>query len=87
MGTRGRQLVEQRLRLRRIARVEPFSEPTIHRSVKLASLAPLALMRHSRARLVAARTEAKEKLSNPLRSRVISFTINATDVLYSAMPQ
>ena len=39
-----RQLIEQRLRLFQIERVEAFSEPAVDRSEKLASLLPLALI-------------------------------------------
>ena len=50
------QLVKQRLRLFQIERVKPFGEPAVDRSEKLAGLIPLALMRQSRAMLVAARS-------------------------------
>jgi len=36
--------VEQALSLLQIARVKPFSKPAVHRSEKLASLLPLALV-------------------------------------------
>jgi hypothetical protein len=39
-----RQLLQQCLRLLQIERVEPFTEPTIDRSEKLASVLPLALI-------------------------------------------
>jgi hypothetical protein len=39
-----RQLVEQRLGLFQIARVEAFSEPTVDRSEQMAGFIPLALI-------------------------------------------
>ena len=38
------QLLDQRLRLFQIKRIEAFSEPAVDRSEKLASLIPLALI-------------------------------------------
>jgi hypothetical protein len=38
------QLIEQRLRLFQIERVEPFDEPAVDRSEKFAGLLPLALI-------------------------------------------
>jgi hypothetical protein len=43
-GNSSCQLVEQRLSLLQIARVEPFGEPAVHRSEQVASLIPLALI-------------------------------------------
>jgi hypothetical protein len=40
----GAQLVEERLGLFQIKRVEAFGEPTVHRSEKLAGFIPLALI-------------------------------------------
>ena len=40
----GVQLIEQRLGLLQIERVEAFGEPAIHRREKLAGLIPLALI-------------------------------------------
>jgi hypothetical protein len=42
--TPARQLVEQRLRLLQIARVEPLSEPPVNRSEQFARLLHLALV-------------------------------------------
>ena len=43
-GVLRRQLLQQRLRLLQIARVEPFSEPAVNRSEQFASLLRLALV-------------------------------------------
>src|SRR4029077_3482701 len=43
-STSSSELVQQRLRLFQIARVESFGEPTIDRSEKLASFVPLTLV-------------------------------------------
>ena len=45
-----RQLLQQRLRLLQIERVEAFGEPAVDRSEKFASLIPIALVAQPRAR-------------------------------------
>ena len=48
--------VKQSLRLLQIARIEPFSEPAIDRSEKIAGLIPLALIAPEPRYLIAARS-------------------------------
>ena len=57
-----RQVIEQCLRLFQIKRVEPFGEPAVDRSKKLASLLRLALRTPVTRELIAARNVTAEAL-------------------------
>ena len=56
VGVLRRQLLQQRLRLFQIARVEPFREPAVNRSSSSRACCTLPWSRQRRARLIAARS-------------------------------
>jgi hypothetical protein len=65
----GVQLIEQRLRLLQIARVEALSEPAVHRSEQFASLIPLALCTKSQQGPVRLEAQASGCFGFALKSR------------------
>ena len=74
VGVLRRQLLQQRLRLLQIARVEPFGEPAVDRSEKLASLATLALSLAGRglvADIIFDDADARSGFMNYLRTAIL----------------
>jgi len=81
------ELTEQRLSFFQIPCVEAFGEPAIYRSEQIVGLIPLALIAPEASEAGGSAQRGEGKARQPTQVTGNQFTINATDVLYSAMPQ